>query len=268
MIGARSKRSYTVGDTAIARKAEMPDVDFASTRLFLHAPLSPGARVDLSRDQFNYLVNVMRFADGDGLLVFDGNSGEWRARLRIASRKAGAVEVVERARHQPPARDLWYLFAPLKHARLDYLVQKATEMGATRLAPVITRRTQASRVNIERMRANVIEAAEQCGVLQVPEVVDEARFDAVLDAWPADRALIFCDENAPIADPTAVLRALPEGPLAVLIGPEGGFDPAERARIVAMPGAARIALGPRVLRADTAGVAALALVQAARGDWR
>jgi 16S rRNA (uracil1498-N3)-methyltransferase len=246
----------------------MPDADFTSTRLFVEAPLAGGAVVPLTADQLNYLRNVLRFADGDGLLVFDGRSGEWRARYRATGKKTAELEIVSRTRPQPPPADLWYLFAPLKHARLDYMVQKAVEMGATRLAPVLTRRSQASRVNLDRMHANAVEAAEQCGVLQLPEVVPEEKLAAVLDGWDPARRLIFCDEAAPVADPLAALAVVPHGPLAVLIGPEGGFDETERKQLLALPNVTAIALGPRILRADTAAVAALAVIQAVLGDWR
>ena len=245
----------------------MPEVDFTTTRLFVEAPLAAGAAVPLGPEQLNYLRNVLRFAEGDGLLVFDGRSGEWRARYRATGKRTAALEIVDLVRPQPPPADLWYLFAPLKHARLDYMVQKAVEMGVSRLMPVLTRRTQASRVKLERMRANAVEAAEQCGVMNLPEILAEARLDAVLDGWDPARRLIFCDEAAQLEGPLAALAALPRGPLAVLIGPEGGFDPGERERLLSASFVTPIALGPRILRADTAAVAALALIQAARGDW-
>jgi len=247
----------------------MSRYDFSSHRLFVAAPLAPGARFALDREQANYLVNVLRLAPGAGFLVFNGRDGEWGARLSGGSRKAPEVEVVEATRPQPAPGDLWYLFAPLKAARLDYMVQKAVEMGASRLVPVITRRTNAARVNLERMRANVIEAAEQCGILAVPEVAGDIPFDRLIAGWPGERCMIFADEDAEIADPVAALRTLPAGgPLALIIGPEGGFDPAERAALLALPNAVRLSLGPRILRADTAAVAALALVQAVLGDGR
>jgi 16S rRNA (uracil1498-N3)-methyltransferase len=246
----------------------VPDADFLSTRLHVAGPLTAGASVALAPEQVNYLRNVLRFADGDALLVFDGVSGEWRARFRAEGKRGGRVVVEDLARPQPPSGDLHYLFTPLKHARLDYMVQKAVEMGASRLAPVITRRTQAARVNLERMRANVVEACEQCGVLNVPEVSGETKLDGVLAGWDPARALIFCDERAGVASPLEALKPLAGRPLAVLIGPEGGFEDAERAAIMSLPSAVPIALGPRILRADTAGVAALAVVQAAIGDWR
>jgi 16S rRNA (uracil1498-N3)-methyltransferase len=179
---------------------------------------------------------------------------------------------IDMIRPQERPCDLHYLFAPLKHARLDYMVQKAVEMGASLLRPVQTQHTQATRLNAERMLANIIEAAEQCGILALPEVAPLARFDALLDDWPQDRVLIFCDEDAPIRDPIDALRGARQmearQPMAVLIGPEGGFDTREREKLLTLPQTIRLSLGPRILRADTAAVAALTLVQAALGDWR
>jgi 16S rRNA (uracil1498-N3)-methyltransferase len=210
----------------------------------------------------------MRMRAGDELLVFNGRDGEWLA--EIAALRRGYCELVvrERIREQAGGPDVHYLFAPLKKARLDYMVQKATEMGVAALRPVITRRTQAERVNAERMRANVIEAAEQCGVLRMPKIFEPQRLDAALHGWPSERALIFADEAAPIASPLEALEAVPRGPAALLIGPEGGFDEAERAMLRRLPFVHAISLGPRVMRADTAAVAALALVNAVLGDWR
>lgn len=247
----------------------MTRLDFTSQRLFVDAPLSEGARVELSREQSNYLFNVLRLGEGARLLVFNGRDGEWRA-VAHAAKKTAALTVETRAREQDFLPDIDYLFAPLKHARLDYMAQKAVEMGVRRLRPVLTRRTQASRINLERLRANAIEAAEQCGIITVAEVCAEEKLDRALDAWPKDRLLIFCDEAAEIADPLAALRQAGEGfkKFAVLIGPEGGFDEAERARLRDVAPVARISLGPRVLRADTAAVAALTLVQAVLGDLR
>jgi 16S rRNA (uracil1498-N3)-methyltransferase len=248
----------------------MSRLDFTSHRLCVDAPLSEGGKIELTREQTNYLVNVLRLGEGAGLLVFNGRDGEWRAALAPAGKKAAALRVESRTRAQDFLPDVDYLFAPLKHARLDYLAQKAVEMGVKRLRPVLTRRTQASRINLERMRANVVEAAEQCGILSLAEVLTEERLDNVLSRWPEDRLLIFCDEAAETSDPVAALRAAGAGfeKFAVLIGPEGGFDDSEREILAEIKSAARISLGPRVLRADTAAVAALALVQAALGDWR
>ena len=258
----------------------MARYDFNAQRLFVEADLASGAHVELTREQANYLLSVLRMGEGDAVHVFNGRHGEWRAGLVPRSRRDAALAITDLVRPQELAGDLHYLFAPLKHARLDYMVQKAVEMGASRLSPVITRRTQAARVNTERMRANAIEAAEQCGVLAIPAVDEPVKLEKLIADWPqgagaAGRRLVFCDEDAPPGDPVAALRAAcPPGPsgqapaVAVLVGPEGGFDPGERRDLLALPGAVVISLGPRILRADTAAVAALAIVQSALGDWR
>ncbi len=201
--------------------------------------------------------------------VFNGRDGEWRACIAEVAKRRCALQCVEQTRVQSSGPDVHYLFAPLKHARLDYMVQKATEMGASHLQPVLTRRTIAARVNEARMHANAVEAAEQCGILRVPSVGAPLRLEALLDAWDGERRLVFCDEAAEVASPLAALSDLASGaPLAVLIGPEGGFDAAERTALRSKPFTLAISLGPRVMRADTAAVAALALVNAALGDWR
>ena len=242
--------------------------DFRAQRLFVDAPLAAGARSELARGQAHYLLNVLRLKEGGAILLFNGSDGEWRARIARADRKSCVLEVEEQTRPQPPASDLHYLFAPLKQARLDYVMEKAVEMGAGRLRPVITQHTQVTRVNLERLRANMIEAAEQCGILTLPAIDAPAKLDAVLAGWPEERRLVFCDEGAETANPTETLAKLPPGPLALLVGPEGGFSAAERVALLARPFVTAISLGPRVLRADTAAVAALALLQATRGDWR
>lgn len=235
-------------------------------RLFIDTPLKVGREIGLDRGQAHYVRNVVRLRDGDTVLVFNGRDGEWRARVGI-ERRAARLVVAEQVRPQTPRADLHYLFAPLKHARLDYLVQKATEMGAEWLRPVITERTVAARVNLERMRANAIEAAEQCGLLRVPDVAEPETLAAVIDNWPGERVLIFADEAAAGAGDFSALAPLRGRPLALLVGPEGGFSEAERDRLLALPATCPISLGPRILRADTAAVAALALVQATAGDW-
>jgi 16S rRNA (uracil1498-N3)-methyltransferase len=244
--------------------------DFRTPRVYVDAPLAAGQTVAFERDQLNYLVNVLRLKPGDELLLFNGRDGEWQARLSTAGKRAGGALVNERMRQQPATPDLHFLFAPLKHARLDYLVQKAVEMGASRLQPVITRHTQVAHVNTQRMRANVIEAAQQCGILAVPEVSGPMALPEAMASLDANRLLVFCDENAKVADPIAALAAREKSGsrLALLIGPEGGFADEERAALLKRPKVLRIALGPRILRADTAAVAALAVVQAVLGDWR
>jgi 16S rRNA (uracil1498-N3)-methyltransferase len=246
----------------------MPLLDFNSPRLFVDAALAAGETIALERPQSNYLGNVLRLGAGDTILVFNGRDGEWQA--SIAGRKRpDSLTIMAQTRPQDRLPDLAYVFAPLKHARLDYMVQKAVEMGAASLQPVLTRFTQVSRVNGERMRANVIEAAEQCGILSLAEVAEPVSLDRYLGARPPQRLLVFCDEAADIANP---LQALQGGLSAtdgvdILIGPEGGFAEEERVLLLRQPRIIRLSLGPRVLRADTAGVAALALVQAALGDW-
>lgn len=242
--------------------------DLPAIRLYVDAALASGAEIACTAEQANYLVNVLRLAAGAEILVFNGHDGEWRARLAEVAKRRCTLECLALARPQQDGPDVHYLFAPLKHARLDYMVQKATEMGAAHLQPVLTRRTVVSRVNLGRMRANAIEAAEQCGVLRVPSVGEPAKLAALLDAWDPARRLIFCDEGASLANPLAALSGVAAGPLAVLVGPEGGFDPAERSLLHEKPFAVAISLGPRIMRADTAAVAALALINAALGDWR
>jgi 16S rRNA (uracil1498-N3)-methyltransferase len=245
----------------------MPIPDFARHRLFLEPALTQGARLPLEREQANYLLSVLRMKQDDTVLVFNGRDGEWLAAISVEGRKQASLTLVRQTRPQPAAPDLHYLFAPLKHARLDYMAQKAVEMGAGVIQPVLTRRTQVSRLNLDRMRANAVEAAEQCGILSLPEIRAERPLEAALEALEPERLLVFCDEAMAQASPVAALAQAQSGPLAVLIGPEGGFDEGERQRILARPGTLPISLGPRILRADTAAVAALALVQAIRGDW-
>jgi len=250
----------------------MPRYDFHSPRLYVEAPLMSGHIVELEPAQANYLRNVLRLKAGAAVLVFNGRDGEWRATLAEHGKRALSIALDEQTRTQTTSLDLHYLFAPLKHARLDYMVQKAVEMGASRLQPVLTRHTQVTRVNLERMRANAVEAAEQCGILTLPEIAPPTSLECILAERGPDRLLIFCDEDAEVKDPLAVLAAArPAGgtlPLAVLIGPEGGFTEDERAILLRAPNLVRLALGPRILRADTAAVAALALIGAVLGDWR
>ena len=246
----------------------MPCYDFRTTRLYSDAPLADDAVVALDHGQSHYLTRVLRLKDGQEILVFNGRDGEWRAALEGGARQA-ALRIVGRTRPQTAPGDLHYLFAPLKSARLDYMVQKAVEMGASQLRPVLTQHGQVARVNLDRMRANAIEAAEQCGILCLPEIAAPVSLIRVLAAWQPERHLVFCDEAADVADPLAALAGLSrQVPLAVLIGPEGGFAAEERTALLKLPHVVRLALGPRILRADTAAVAALALVQAVIGDWR
>jgi len=246
----------------------MPQPDFRKPRLFVDAALATDEAITLARDQSNYLGNVLRLSAGETILVFNGRDGEWQASISGRKRPDG-LKIMARTRPQDRLPDLAYVFAPLKHARLDYMVQKAVEMGVSSLQPVLTRFTQVSRVNGERMRANVIEAAEQCGILSIADVADPVPLDRYLSGRNERRLLVFCDEEAHVINPLQALRAgqtAAEG-IDVLVGPEGGFAEEERAILLRQPRTLRLSLGPRILRADTAGVAALALVQAALGDW-
>lgn len=246
---------------------------FNAPRLFVEADLGEGASLPLAPEQANYVGNVMRRGSGDTVLVFNGRDGLWRAEVRPQARRGITLIVGERVRAQDGGPDLHCLFAPLKRARLDYMVQKAVEMGVSRLQPVMTRHTVAERVNLDRMRANAIEAAEQCGILRIPEIGAPMQLARLLESWEASRRLVLCDEGAEVADPVAALALLrpkpgaPPPPCAVLIGPEGGFSETEREALLQVPGHIRLSLGPRILRADTAAVAALALVNAVAGDW-
>ena len=250
--------------------------DFRTPRLYVEAPLAAGAALPLARAQANYLINVLRRKTGDPVLVFNGRDGEWRARLDAVSRKGAALTVIEQTRPQSASGDVHYLFAPLKQARLDYLVQKAVELGVSRLVPVLTRHGQVARVNLDRIRANAVEAAEQCGILALPEIVAPIALERLLTDWVPERLMVFCDEEAPVRVPVAVLEeardttppALGRMAITVLVGPEGGFSEDERAGLLKLPNLVRLSLGPRILRADTAAVAVLALVQATLGDWR
>lgn len=240
-------------------------------RLHVEADLMPDTALPLDRAQAHYLLNVLRLGsktggEGDTILAFNGRDGEWRCEVVPSGRKAAAIVPRERTRVQPLLPDLHLLIAPLKRERLDYTVQKAVEMGAGLIRPVVTRHTQ-GRFNVERARANAREAAEQCGILAIPAVAEPEKLDVVLDGWDG-RPLVFCDEDDAGQNPLPALAGIERGvPLGVLIGPEGGFADDERARLRAMACCVPIPLGPRVLRADTALVAALTVVQAAAGDW-
>lgn len=237
-------------------------------RLFIDAPLAAGSLVETSREQAHYLANVLRMREGGEVLVFNGREGEWHARIEEAGRKSVKLRLTDQTRQQSPEPDLVYCFAPLKKGRLDYLVQKAVEMGAGVLQPVITQHTQVARPGMDRLEANVMEAAEQCGILALPQLRAPVKLDRLLADWEPARRLIFCDEGAETDNPLPVLSKITERKLALLVGPEGGFSEAERATLHGLPFVTAIPLGPRILRADTAAVAALAVIQAAVGDWK
>ncbi len=237
-------------------------------RLFVTETLARDVAVAVAREQANYLFNVMRLVSGDAVALFNGRDGEWRAEVADAGKRGGRLVCVEALRPQDSGPDLHLLFAPVKKARTDFIAEKATEMGCRRLAPVFTRFTNSERINADRLRAHAVEAAEQCGILSVPEIADSVRLDAALLTWEPGRRLLFCDETRTAPPAAEALRAAGPGPWAVLIGPEGGFAPEEAERLRALPFATPASLGPRVLRADTAAVAALAIWQATLGDWR
>ncbi|MGE0502840.1 MAG: 16S rRNA (uracil(1498)-N(3))-methyltransferase [Rhizobiaceae bacterium] len=241
--------------------------NYRMQRLFVDVDLAAGLPVEASPTQSHYLANVLRLAEGAELLVFNGRDGEWLARVAARSKKAVRLEAVEQVRPQPPQPDLVYAFAPLKAGRLDYLVQKAVEMGAGVLQPVVTQHTQVAKPGTDRVRSNAIEAAEQCGVLAIPETREPVRLEKLLAGWEKDRRLIFCDEDASTNNPLPALQAIKESKLGLLVGPEGGFSDDERRQLRALPFVTAIPLGSRILRADTAAVAALALIQATVGDW-
>lgn len=249
-------------------------------RLYVTQNLAAGQAIALPKEDAHYLVNVMRRGEGDTVRLFNGRDGEWRARLVEASRKTAVLEPVEQTREQIGVPDLWLLFAPVKRQKTDLIVEKATELGVSRIAPVITARTQSDRIKPERLQLIAKEAAEQTERLDLPEIAELEKLDRVLDGWDASRKLIFCDEAGDDTDQpwggargrgqpmSAALSDVAQGPAAVLIGPEGGFSEAERQRLRDHDAVIPVTLGPRILRAETAAVAALVLWQSLQGDWR
>jgi 16S rRNA (uracil1498-N3)-methyltransferase len=242
--------------------------NFRLQRLFVESDIRAGGAVPVDDAQYNYLHNVLRLEDGAELLAFNGRNGEWLVRLHYPSKKKIVLEPVEQTRPQPEPSDLHYLFAPLKVGRLDYLVQKAVEMGAGVLQPVMTQHVQGKIGSVDRLRANAVEAAEQCGILAIPEMRAPVRLVSLLEGWDASRRIIYCDEGAETNNPMAALSSIEEKHHALLIGPEGGFSADEQTLLRGLPFVTAIPLGPRILRADTAAVAAMAVIQATVGDWR
>ena len=237
----------------------------ASTpRLFVDQPLGQGMALTLDGVQANYLANVMRLKVGDPVRLFDDRSGEWLGEITETAKRSIALRLTDRLREREAVPDLWLLFAPIKKGPIDWLVEKATELGVARLQPVITQRTIVERTNIERLRAHTIEAAEQCDRTALPELAEPVKLTALLKSWVGARTLIFADETGGI--PLAEIAK--SGPAAILIGPEGGFTPDERGLIRATAGAVGVSLGPRILRAETAALAALSAYMTVAGDWR
>ncbi|MFC3712048.1 16S rRNA (uracil(1498)-N(3))-methyltransferase [Sphingoaurantiacus capsulatus] len=233
-------------------------------RLFVDEALGGGRELKLPTAQSHYLSGVMRLKAGDTVRLFDDRTGEWLATISDAGRKSVTVTIGAQIAPREAVPDLWLCAAPIKRGRIDWVAEKACELGVAKLLPVLTRRTVVDKLNLDRLRAHMIEAAEQCERTALPEMQEPVTLAKLLDSWPADRQLIFCDEEGGV--PLASVAK--PGAAAILIGPEGGFDPAERERIRALPQAVGVGLGPRVLRADTAAVAAVSLWQAAAGDWR
>jgi 16S rRNA (uracil1498-N3)-methyltransferase len=233
----------------------------SAPRLFVDQPLSEGAEVALDSAQANYLINVMRLKVGDAVRCFDDRSGEWAAKVSSAGKRDARLRMATHLRDREPVPDLWLVAAPIKRQRVDWMAEKACELGVARFLPVLTRRAVVDKLNLDRLRAHMIEAAEQCGRNALPALDEPVKLDALLKGWPAERTLYFADE-------TGGERFAPApGPAAILIGPEGGFDPAEREAIRALPQARGITLGPRILRAETAALAAAAVWMSAAGDW-
>lgn len=240
-------------------------------RLFVADDIGEGAAIALGRDQSHYLANVMRAKAGDAVALFNGRDGEWSSEITALGKRAVDLQVTSRLRAQAEEPDLWLVFAPIKRSRIDFVAAKATELGVARLIPVMTGRTQMTRVNTARLRANAIEAAEQCERLTVPEVGEPVAFADLLAGWPAGRRLFVGDETGggqPIAEAAQDIAAGAGQPCAVLVGPEGGFTAAELDELGILPFVTKIGLGPRVMRADTAAIAALSVIQAIAGDWR
>ncbi len=240
------------------------DLPASTPRLFVDVALGGGAAVTLPAQASHYLGSVMRLGPGDAVRLFDDRSGEWLARIDGGTRKALAVRIEAQLSPRETVPDLWLCAAPLKRGRIDWLAEKACELGVARLVPVLTARTVVDKLNLERLRAHLVEAAEQCGRTALPELAAPVTLAALLRDWPAGRTLVFADETGGIP----LTEAARPGPAAILIGPEGGFTPDERAAIRAVPGATAVSLGPRILRADTAAAVAVGVWQALAGDWR
>jgi 16S rRNA (uracil1498-N3)-methyltransferase len=239
----------------------------AEQRLFVANDLDAAREMTLSHAQTHYLLHVLRLSEGAHFLVFDGRNGEWRAQITHAKKSGCVIRLIEKVREQTAAQDIHYAFAPLKQGRLDYMVQKAVEMGASLLQPVMTAHTAVSKLNVERMKANAIEAAEQCGILTLPEIQSPLKLGALLKTCAKDRTIVFCDERAETSSPLEALEKLKGRNVTALIGPEGGFSLSEREDLLSQKFVCPISLGPRVMRADTAAVAVLALLNAVLGDW-
>lgn len=243
-------------------------VNFRLQRLYFDLEMFEGQKLELDREKTNYLANVLRLSDGAEILVFNGKNGEWLAHLKFENRKKAHLELTKQVRPQPEIPTLTVLFAPIKVGRLEYMVQKITEMGAGVIQPILTDHTQLHKVNQKRLSANIIEAAEQCGVLSVPQLKEPIKLAALLEDWDENRHIVFCDEGTETKNPVSEIETLKGHEIALMVGPEGGFSEDERERLNNLEYIHAISLGPRILRADTAIVAAMAVIQAISGDWK
>lgn len=241
--------------------------NYTLPRLYVEADLSPGKDIALSKEQAHYLINVLRKHEGDHIRVFNGRDGEWRAEIRSASKRSTALQVTKKLREPQTAPDIWLCFAPVRKHRNTFIIEKATELGVARLMPVVTKRTQFPKLKLGKMRLQIIEAAEQTERLDLPKADVPISLIEMLSGWDKKRTLIFADETGDAATAQEVLTDL-KGPAAILIGPEGGFDPKERDMLRSKPYITPVSLGPRILRADTAALSLLTLWQAVQGDWR
>jgi 16S rRNA (uracil1498-N3)-methyltransferase len=237
------------------------------TRLFVDQPLTAGAELTLGEDQSHLVANVLRAKPGDSVRLFNGRDGEWRGTIAALRKRAVSLKLDKQTAPQDGVLDIWLCLAPIKRTPLDYVTQKATELGVARIQPVITRRTIVERVNTDRMKANAIEAAEQSGRLSVPEIGAPLSLEKMLSGWSNTRRLVFCDEAGEAPPAAQAMRDAGTGPWAIIIGPEGGFDPDERSRLRQQSFVVAVSLGPRIMRADTAALAALTLWQSTLGDW-
>ena len=240
----------------------------AKIRLYVEHPLGAGQSIPLEKEQAHYLFGVMRLRPGGAVALFNGRDGEWQAEVTEAGKRSGVLTCLEQSKPLQMPPDLWLIFAPIKKARTDFIVEKAAEMGAARILPVGTDYTNSERIRQDRLQAHAVEAAEQCGGTYVPEVGELQKLSRLLDDWPADRQLMFCDEAEVGNALQLAAQDHKDAPWAIVIGPEGGFSDKERSRLHAMEQAHVVSLGPRILRADTAAVAAMTLWQQTLGDWQ
>lgn len=242
--------------------------DRPKTRLYVEEPLAADGRVELDGARAHFLRHVLRLDRGAALALFNGRDGEWRGTIDEVGKTRCSVRVGNQLRGFRASTDLWLCFAPIKRARIDLIAEKATELGVAALRPVLTRHSDVARVNTERLRAHAVEASEQCERLDVPAVSEPASLPELVENWPPDRQLILCAETGEATPIATAVAALPPGPAAILTGPEGGFAQSELDLLRKLPFVVAVGLGPRILRAETAAIAALACYQALAGDWK